>query len=55
MADQRRAAVSRRPLITALVAGCVLCGVWLMPSAQAGEDSRGGGQESGGASVSTEH
>jgi hypothetical protein len=52
VADHRRAAVSRRPLITAVVAGCVLCGVWLLPSAQAGEESRDGG--GGEPSVSSE-
>jgi hypothetical protein len=51
VSNRRRAAASRRPLITAVVAGCVLCGVWLLPSAQAGEESRG---ESGGQGVSAE-
>ncbi|SFB87676.1 hypothetical protein [Streptomyces aidingensis] len=35
MADHRRMA-DRRTLITGFVAGGVLCGIWLMPSAYAG-------------------
>lgn len=38
MAEHRRAAVSRRPLVTGVVAGAVLCGVWLLPSAHAGHE-----------------
>jgi hypothetical protein len=43
VADHRLAAVSRRPLITGVVAGAVLCGVWLMPSAEAGDDGTAAG------------
>ncbi|WP_130798248.1 hypothetical protein [Streptomyces otsuchiensis] len=34
-----RPAVSRRPLAMGVVAGCVLCGVWLMPSAPSGDEA----------------
>ncbi|MFX4290839.1 MULTISPECIES: hypothetical protein [Streptomyces] len=39
MADQHPA-VSRRPLVMGVVAGCVLCGVWLLPSPPSGDEAQ---------------
>ena len=47
MAEHRREAANRRPLITGVVAGCVLCGVWLLPSAHAGHDDGTDGSSTG--------
>ncbi|MCG7524417.1 hypothetical protein MHW47_08210 [Streptomyces sp. OfavH-34-F] len=45
-------AMARRPLLTAITAGTLLCALWFVPSANASDETGGAPATSGGAAAS---